>query len=93
MPKAAEVLRTLIEQIRLAPSAGKLAIDLRGDLAAILTFASDKKRPDILSEAGLLGDLLSPVSLVAGTRNTRCRHLEAAFYSRLVEREIPHMAA
>jgi site-specific DNA recombinase len=67
MPRAAEVLRTLIDQIRLVPSAGKLVIDLRGDLAAILTFASDKKRPDVLSDAGLLGDLLSPVSLVAGT--------------------------
>jgi hypothetical protein len=67
MPRAAEVLRTLIDQIRLVPSAGKLVIDLRGDLAAILTFASDKKRPDVLSDAGLLGDLLSPETLVAGT--------------------------
>ena len=65
--QAAEVLRTLVEQIRLVPDCGKLAISLRGDLAAILTFASNKKRPGILSEAGLLGDLLSPVSVVAGT--------------------------
>ena len=36
-------------------------------LAAILTFAANKKRPDFLSEAGLLGDLISPLSVVAGT--------------------------
>jgi len=34
----------------------------------MLTFASNKKKPDPLSEAGLMGDFLSPVSLVAGTR-------------------------
>ena len=67
MPQAAEDLRTLIDQILLIPDEGKLAIALRGDLAAILTFASDKKKPGLLSEAGLSGDFLSPVSLVAGT--------------------------
>ena len=67
MPQAAEVLRTLIDQILLVPDDGKLAIALRGDLAAILAFASNKKKPGLLSEAGLSGDLLSPVSLVAGT--------------------------
>jgi len=34
----------------------------------MLTFASNKKRPGVLSEAGLMGDMLSPVSLVAGDR-------------------------
>jgi site-specific DNA recombinase len=67
MPQAAEVLRTLIDQILLVPDDRNLAIALRGDLAAILTFASNKKRPDLLSKAGLSGDFLSPVSLVAGT--------------------------
>ena len=42
----------------------------------MLTFASNKKRPGVLSEAGLMGDLISPVSLVAGTRNRRYRRNE-----------------
>ena len=65
--QAAEVLRTLVDQVALVPDGGELAIVLRGDLAAILTFAANKKKPDFLSEAGLFGDLISPVSLVAGT--------------------------
>jgi hypothetical protein len=72
IPQAGEALWTLIDQIRLVSDCGKLAIALRGDLAAILTFTSNKKRPGILSEAGLLGDLLSPVSLVAGTGSFCC---------------------
>ena len=65
--EAVEVLRTLVDQVALVPENGELSIVLRGDLAAILTFAANKKRPDFLSEAGLLGDLISPVSVVAGT--------------------------
>lgn len=61
--EAVEVLRTLVDEVQLVPEGAELTIVLRGDLAAILTFATNKKRPDILSEAGLL----SPVSLVAGT--------------------------
>jgi hypothetical protein len=37
-------------------------------------FCSGQEKPDFLSEAGLLGDLVSPVSVVAGRRNHRCRH-------------------
>ena len=65
--EAVEVLRTLVDQVSLVPEDDGLSIVLRGDLAAILTFAANKKRPDFLSEAGLLGDLISPVSVVAGT--------------------------
>ena len=65
--EAVEVLRTLVDQVALVPEGSALSIVLRGDLAAILTFAANKKRPHFLSEAGLLGDLISPVSLVAGT--------------------------
>jgi len=32
----------------------------------MLTFASNKKRPGVLSEAGLMGDMLSPVSAETG---------------------------
>ena len=48
------------------PNEEELAIVLRGDLAAILRFATNKKNPDVLSEAGVLGALLSQESLVAG---------------------------
>lgn len=41
---------------------------LHDDLAAILTFAVNKTRPQFLSETGLLEDLISPVSVVAGSR-------------------------
>ncbi|WP_431324453.1 hypothetical protein [Rhizobium sp. YTU87027] len=50
----------------LVPDEAELAIVLRGDLAAILRFAANKKNPDVLSEAGVLGALLSQESLVAG---------------------------
>jgi site-specific DNA recombinase len=65
--EAAEIFRTLVDQVTLVPEAGELAIVLRGDLATMLSFAAHKKNPGFLSEAGVLGDLVSPVSLVAGT--------------------------
>lgn len=42
---------------------------MRGDadLAAILRFVAGKKNPDVLSEVGVLDDLLSQASVVAGT--------------------------
>lgn len=52
--------------VTLVPDEAELAIVLRGDLAAILRFAANKKNLDVLSEAGVLGSLLSQVSLVAG---------------------------
>jgi site-specific DNA recombinase len=64
--EAAEVFRTLIDQVTLVPNEAELAIVLRGDLAAILRFAANKKNPGVLSEAGVLGALLSQESLVAG---------------------------
>ena len=69
--EAAEVFRTLVDQVTLVPEAEELAIVLRGDLAAILRFAAGKKNPDFLSEAGVLDGLLSQASVVAGRRNAR----------------------
>ena len=46
--EAASILRGLIEEIRLVPQDGAYAIDLTGDLAALLGFASEaqnRKRP------------------------------------------------
>jgi site-specific DNA recombinase len=73
--EAAEVFRTLVDQVTLVPDEAELAIVLRGDLAAILRFAANKKNPDLLSEAGVLGALLSQESLVAGT----CDHFKSLF--------------
>jgi site-specific DNA recombinase len=64
--EAAELFRTLIDQVTLVPEDGPLAIALRGDLAAILRFAAGKKNP-ALDEGGALAGLLSQESLVAGT--------------------------
>ena len=61
--QASEMLRGLIDSIVLIPDEGQLRIELRGNLAAMLTAAQQTKRsPET-------GDLLVPVQLVAGARN------------------------
>ncbi|MGY4447689.1 hypothetical protein ACVWZR_002349 [Bradyrhizobium sp. i1.3.1] len=42
--EAAEVFRTLVDQVTLVPDKAELAIVLRGDLASILRFAANKKK-------------------------------------------------
>ncbi|KAB2715193.1 recombinase family protein [Brucella intermedia] len=56
--KAAERLRSLVSRIELVPNNDELVVVLRGDLAAILTFASGKKNPAFLEEKALLEELL-----------------------------------
>jgi site-specific DNA recombinase len=51
----------LVERVTLLPDGNELGIVLNGDLAAILSFAAGKTKPDLLPEAGLLGDLVSIV--------------------------------
>lgn len=61
--EASEMLRGLIDAIVLMPEKGQLRIELRGNLAAMLTAAQKTRRsPET-------GDLLVPVQLVAGARN------------------------
>jgi site-specific DNA recombinase len=58
--EASKMLRGLIDSIVLTPEKGQLRIELRGNLAAMLTAAQQTKRsPET-------GDLLVPVQLVAG---------------------------
>ena len=58
--EASEMLRGLIDSIVLMPEKGQLRIELRGNLAAMLTAAQKTRRsPDT-------GDLLMPVQMVAG---------------------------
>ena len=73
--EAAEILRGLIDTIELRPSAEAYDILLRGDLAGILTLASNSKKPAALSRDGL-----SQMALVAGAGFDLCRtsgHLRA----------------
>jgi len=74
--QAAETFRSLVSRVDLVPEEGTLAIFLRGDLAAILRFVAGKKNPDFLSEVGVLDDLLSQASVVAGM----CNHLNLRFF-------------
>jgi hypothetical protein len=65
--EAAELFRTLVDQVTLVPEDDRLAIVLRGDLAAMLRFALGKRNPALVTEGGVLESLLSQESLVAGT--------------------------
>ena len=61
--EATDALRGLIDAIILTPSAGELRIDLKGNLAAMLSAATNAKRsPET-------GDLSLQVEMVAGARN------------------------
>ena len=62
----------MVQQVAFVPEDNTLSNVLRGGLATV-TCAANKKRPDLLSEAGLMGDLISPVSVVAGTGSHLCR--------------------
>lgn len=57
--EAAEIIRSLVEDINLKPENGKIAIEVRGDLAGILMLSVQTKNP-----AGKAGS--SQVKLVAG---------------------------
>lgn len=62
--EAAEAIRALVDQVILVPEGGELAIVLRGDLAAMLTYAANR-RPGAVSGAGP-DALATQASLVAG---------------------------
>jgi len=78
----AEILRSMVSAITLIPEDGELTINLRGDLAAMLTYAANGK-PARFAAGGL--GVGSQVSLVAGAGFTR--------FLLLAEREIPRLAA
>jgi site-specific DNA recombinase len=59
--EAAQALRALIEEVRLIPEDGALAIDLVGDLAALLNLASDSKKPATLGRDGLQATLVAGI--------------------------------
>ncbi|MGU3401703.1 recombinase family protein [Brucellaceae bacterium D45D] len=58
--EAADAIRSLVDAIVLTPAEDRMEIDVRGDLAGILTIAAERKKPH---EGALLG---SQVKMVAG---------------------------
>nr|WP_246449377.1 zinc ribbon domain-containing protein [Paracoccus amoyensis] len=83
--QAAEILRSLVDQVTLLPADGELAIVLRGDLGAILRLAAGKKDLDFLSEADVLDNLLaqSGGSRKPGRTNAKTSALNATEVSQL----------
>ena len=66
--EAFDLVRSLIEVIRLIPDEGKLRIEIKGELAGILELCdAGSKKPGDLSTAGLA----EQIKLVAGERNQR----------------------
>jgi site-specific DNA recombinase len=60
--EAAEMIRGLIEEVRLVPEEGRLRIELSGELAALISLANQHPRSS---------GTRVPVTLVAGARNHR----------------------
>jgi hypothetical protein len=78
--RAGEILRSLVKEIILTPEAGGLNIDVRGDLAGILTISLKGKTPALGAGASA-----SQFEMVAGTRSRRLLLL--------IERRIPRIGA
>jgi site-specific DNA recombinase len=66
--EAFELIRSLIDEIRMVPEDGQLRVELHGELAGILALTTDGKKPGSLSATGLA----QQIKMVAGTRNQRC---------------------
>ena len=64
--EAAEIIRSLVDEIVLTPENGEFNIDLRGDLAGILTIATGAKRPLPGGNGVSIDELASQAELVAG---------------------------
>lgn len=62
---AFELIRSLIDEVRLVPEDGQLRVELRGELAGILALAIDRKDPGGLSPTGVA----QQIKVVAGARN------------------------
>lgn len=74
--EASEIIRSLIDEITLTPVGDSLEIEVRGDLAGMLSIAHRQRRAR--SKAGRRStdseDSQLQVSMVAGARNHRYRH-------------------
>jgi DNA invertase Pin-like site-specific DNA recombinase len=63
--EAFELIRSLIDEIRMVPENGQLRVELRGKLAGILALAADNNKPGSLSATGLA----QQIKMVAGAHN------------------------
>jgi site-specific DNA recombinase len=61
--EATEVIRSIIDEVKLVPENGTLGIELAG----LLALTAGSKKPATIARDGL------PVTLVAGTRDQLCR--------------------
>jgi site-specific DNA recombinase len=79
--EAFELIRSLIEVIRLVPDEGRLRVEIKGELAGILELCreADKTKPGGLSTAGLA----EQIKMVAGERNQRYLQALAARIPRI----------
>jgi len=79
--EARELVRGLVDEIRLVPEEGRLRIEVRGELGAILRLAEgaraaggrNDKSPGDVAEA-----FWEQVKMDAGTRNRRCQYIQVA---------------
>ncbi|WP_456304624.1 zinc ribbon domain-containing protein [Brytella acorum] len=69
--QAGGVIRSLVSEIVLTPAEDELLIDLRGDLAGILTLSLKSRTPAPLSRAGVPDAFASQFEMVAGTGHAR----------------------
>jgi DNA invertase Pin-like site-specific DNA recombinase len=69
--EAFDIIRTLIEEVRLVPEDGKLRVELRGALAGILALAYNDKTHLRHGADGSVSVLVEQVKLVAGARFER----------------------
>ena len=79
--EAFDVIRSLIDEIRLVPADGELRIEIKGELAGILELCQEgtKRKPGGLSTAGLA----EQIKMVAGARNHLYRTTVTALSWRL----------
>jgi hypothetical protein len=71
--EAREMVRGLLETIRLLPEDSRLRIEVRGELGAILRLAEgaqNQERPGGVAEA-----FMQQIKMDAGTRNRRCHYI------------------
>jgi site-specific DNA recombinase len=71
--KAFDIIRSLIDEVRLVPKGGNLSVDLRGELAGILNLCDTKKKPATSYEGRA-----EQIKMVAGAGNRRYLHLDWA---------------
>lgn len=75
--EAADIIRSLIDEIILSPNVEEpMIITLVGDMAGLLSIATNAKKP--LDKSG---HLISQVTMVAGARNGQARTNEVIFMS------------